>query len=239
MLNVQDYQFNFNFFRCHLFHSLKARTLCSAVFWERCCQRPWCVTWRTTRPNVSLRYSWESLIRQRPSGAVRWGRNAAAVTYLTGSCLTANIWSGGILKTHHNWTFLFPQTHDDWEDRSPHRRLQPQAAEQHAGSVPVLSHPCGQLPSAGQRALLQHLLPQTPLWHHPLPQLAHSRCRTWLTSHTSVEFTVSHFRKGCKMNPCCRRLSFRWSCWKTHLKPGREKWRRSPRPCLWMTPMKF
>lgn len=25
----------------------------------------------------------------------------------------------------------------------------------------------------------------------------------------SVEFTVSHFRKGCKMNPCCRRLSFR------------------------------
>lgn len=107
MLNVQDYQFNFNFFRCHLFHSLKARTLCSAVFWERCCQRPWCVTWRTTRPNVFLRYSWESSIRQRPSGAVRWGRNAAAVTYLTGSCLTANIWFVGILKTHHNWTFLF------------------------------------------------------------------------------------------------------------------------------------
>lgn len=73
------------------------------------------------------------------------------------------------------WLSLVFQADDDWKDCSARCWLQPQAAKQHQGSLPVLPHPCDQLPSAGQWALLQHLLPQTPMWHHALPQLAHQR----------------------------------------------------------------
>lgn len=52
-------------------HSLRAKTLCSEVFWDPYCLKPWCVTWRTTKPSDFQRFSWENLTRLRPFGAVR------------------------------------------------------------------------------------------------------------------------------------------------------------------------
>jgi len=55
------------------------------------------------------------------------------------------------------------QADDDREDSVAPGGLHTAPDVQHARPVPVLPHPCDQLPPAGARAFLQHLLLETPL----------------------------------------------------------------------------
>lgn len=78
------------------------------------------------------------------------------------------------LVTHERGNCSF-QAHDDRKDCLTLGGLLATPAEQHASPVPVLPHPRDQLSPAGERAVLQHLLPQASVRHRPIPRLAYQR----------------------------------------------------------------
>lgn len=91
-----------------------------------------------------------------------------------------------------SWVYVFVhmQAYDDREDRCSPGWFHSSAPEQHSCSVSVLPHSCNYLSSAGIWAVLQHLLPPSPLWLQPLPWLAYTR--PGQLTHTAIYSSSLH-----------------------------------------------
>ena len=64
--------------------------------------------------------------------------------------------------------FQFKEVHDR-EDSVSHSKLHTEAAGKREGNLHLLSHTHHQLPAAGRRTLLQHILPQASVQRNKIP----------------------------------------------------------------------
>ena len=167
------------------FHRNRYQTSCRGVFLGSCYLRQWCASWRTMVSGYSslawawggsvkvfcklipflhgqvqrslVKLSWESLIHQKLSGAVRWGEIFPPTSL--SPCLLPHLplhlyfhlllhlpshLPLDILSTSLSPSFpsspssphIHTQADDDSEDCSPHCRLHPQTTQQHKGHLP-------------------------------------------------------------------------------------------------------